>query len=51
VSLGLVAALVSWGRGGALLRVLGGIAGLFAAVVGAAQIAVLWLAAWSVSYM
>ena len=51
VSLGLVAVLVSWGRGGALLRALGGIAGLLAAVAGAVQIAVLWAAAWSMSYM
>lgn len=51
VSLGLVAVLVSWGRGGALLRATGGIAGLVAAAVGAAQIAALWMAAWSVSYM
>jgi hypothetical protein len=51
VSLGLVAVLVSWGRGGALLRALGGIAGLLAALVGAAQIAVLWGAAWGMSYM
>lgn len=51
VSLGLVAVLVSWGRGGALLRAIGGIAGLVAATVGSAQIAVLWMAAWFVSYM
>lgn len=51
VGLGLVAVLVSWGRGGAVLRALGGIAGLVAAAVGATQIAVLWLAAWSISYM
>ena len=51
VSLGLLAVLVSWGRGGALLRALGGIAGLLAAIAGAAQITVLWLAAWVVSYM
>ncbi len=51
VSLGLVAVLVSWGRGGALLRGLGGIAGFVAAAAGAAQIAVLWGAAWALSYM
>lgn len=51
VSLGLVAVLVSWGRGGALLRALGGIAGLVAATAGAAQIAALWMAAWAMSYM
>jgi len=51
VSLGLLAVLVSWGRGGALLRALGGIAGLLAAVVGTAQIAALWAAAWAISYM
>lgn len=51
VSLGLVAVLVSWGRGGAGLRALGGIAGLVAALVGTAQIAALWMAAWGLSYM
>lgn len=51
VSLGLLAVLVSWGRGGALLRGLGGIAGLLAAMAGGAQIAVLWAAAWGLSYM
>jgi hypothetical protein len=51
VSLGLVAVLVSWGRGGAILRALGGIAGLVAAIVGAAQIAALWVAAGIISYM
>ena len=51
VSLGLLAVLVSWGRGGALLRSLGGIAGLLAAAVGAAQIAVLWATVWGLSYM
>jgi len=51
VSLGLLALLVSWGRGGALLRALGGIAGLLAALAGTAQIVTLWLAAWIVSYM
>lgn len=51
VSLGLLAVLVSWGRGGALLRALGGIAGFVAAALGAAQIAALWVAAGSMSYM
>ena len=51
VSVGLLAVLVSFGRGGALLRSLGGIAGLLAAAVGAVQIAVLWGAAWTLSYM
>lgn len=51
VSLGLVAVLMSWGRGGALLRGLGGIAGGLAAAAGAAQIAALWIAAWGLSHM
>lgn len=51
VSLGLLAVLVSWGRGGALLRGLGGIAGLLAAMAGGAQIAVLWASAWGLSHM
>jgi hypothetical protein len=51
VSLGLGATLMAWGRGGALLRALGGIAGILAASVGAAQIGVLWAAAWVLSYM
>lgn len=51
VSLGLVAVLISWGRGGALLRSLGGIAGIIAATAGALQIGVLWAAAWGLSYM
>jgi hypothetical protein len=51
VSLGLLAVLVSWGRGGAILRALGGITGLLAAIVGTAQVAALWIAAWVVSYM
>ncbi|MCX4244578.1 hypothetical protein [Paraliomyxa miuraensis] len=51
VSLGLLAVLISLGRGGALLRALGGICGLLAAAVGAAQIGVLWAAAWGLSYM
>lgn len=51
VSVGLVAILVSWGRGGALLRGLGGIAGLVAAALGALQIGGLWSAAWALSYM
>jgi hypothetical protein len=51
VSLGLVAVLMSWGRGGALLRGLGGIAGCLAAAAGAAQIAALWVTAWGLSYM
>ena len=51
VSLGLLAVLVSWGRGGALLRGLGGIAGLIAAGLGTVQIAVLWAAASTLSYM
>jgi hypothetical protein len=51
VSLGLLAVLLSWGRGGALLRALGGIGGLLAVLAGTAQIAVLWGAAWLMSYM
>ena len=51
VSIGLLAVLVSWGRGGALLRGLGGITGLMAATVGALQIGGLWTAAWALSYM
>lgn len=51
VSMGLLAVLVSWGRGGAGLRALGGITGLLAAAVGAAQIGVLWAAAGALSYM
>ena len=51
VSLGLLAVLIAFGRGGALLRALGGICGLMAAAVGAAQIGVLWAAAWGLSYM
>lgn len=51
VSLGLLAVLVSWGRGGALMRAVGGICGFLGAAVGAAQIGVLWAAAWGMSYM
>lgn len=51
VSLGLLAMLLCWGRGGALLRVAGGLCGLLAAAGGAAQIGVLWAAAWGLSYM
>ncbi len=51
VSLGLLALLVSWGRGGALVRSLGAVTGTLAALGGAVQIAVLWGAAWAVSYM
>lgn len=51
VSLGLLAVLVSWGRGGALLRGIGGITGLVAATAGGLQIGVLWAAAWGMSYM
>lgn len=51
VSLGLLAVLTSWGRGGALLRSVGGIAGIVAATAGTLQIGVLWAAAWGMSYM
>ncbi|MCH9688920.1 MAG: hypothetical protein K0V04_46230 [Deltaproteobacteria bacterium] len=51
VSLGLLALLVSWGRGAAAVRSVGAMTGTVAAMAGGLQIAVLWAAAWGMSYM